>query len=336
MQIEAQVQEHAAEAATEGFNAGAVIIEHVANSPIDHPLIHLPTVAGIDLSVTKHVFMLWVVAAVVFLAVTTAVRRYLRQDRLVPSGFMNALEAIVEFLRDSVVRPSIGDRWTPTWLPLVLTLFVFILAANAIGLIPIFEVLALLNHWVFHAGEASFFARLLHGGVVDDAKPPAAVALDRGENALEIVVQHLHGKLHPAIPQLGAGQQLPGAHPQDAEHRLEVGPGLDDLRIRAGVRMTIQDGLDFTEHGRGVFRRGPRAGEARLPLGKSGNQPVAGGQTAGQERVVAGDLQSDQAEFAAQHIEDVQQRVHIEQRLFAGLERRQIDNLDFGHRHRGM
>ena len=118
MQIEAQVQEHAAEAATEGFNAGAVIIEHVANSPIDHPLIHLPTVAGIDLSVTKHVFMLWVVAAVVFLAVTTAVRRYLRQERLVPSGFMNALEAIVEFLRDSVVRPSIGDRWTPTWMPL--------------------------------------------------------------------------------------------------------------------------------------------------------------------------------------------------------------------------
>ena len=164
MQIETQVQEHAAEAATEGFNAGAVIIEHVANSPIDHPLIHLPTIAGIDFSITKHVFMLWAVAAVVFLVVTTAVQRYLRQDRLVPSGFMNALEAIVEFLRDSVVRPSVGDRWTPTWLPLVLTLFVFILTANAIGLIPIFEVLGLLNHWVFHAGEESFFARLLHGG----------------------------------------------------------------------------------------------------------------------------------------------------------------------------
>jgi len=164
VQIETQVQEHAAEAATEGFNAGAVIIEHVANSPIDHPLIHLPTIAGIDFSITKHVFMLWAVAAVVFLVVTTAVQRYLRQDRLVPSGFMNALEAIVEFLRDSVVRPSVGDRWTPTWLPLVLTLFVFILTANAIGLIPIFEVLGLLNHWVFHAGEESFFARLLHGG----------------------------------------------------------------------------------------------------------------------------------------------------------------------------
>jgi F-type H+-transporting ATPase subunit a len=164
VQTDTQVQEHAAEAATEGFNAGAVIIEHVANSPIDHPLIHLPTIAGIDLSVTKHVFMLWVVAAVVFLGVTTAVRRYLRQERLVPSGFMNALEAIVEFILDSVVRPSVGDKWVTTWLPLVLTLFVFILTANAIGLIPIFEVLGLFNHYVLHAGEESFFARLLHGG----------------------------------------------------------------------------------------------------------------------------------------------------------------------------
>ena len=164
MQIEAQAQEHAADAAAEGFNAGTVIIEHVANSPLDHPLIHLPTLAGIDFSVTKHVFMLWVVAAVVFVVVTTAVRRYLRQDRLVPSGFMNALEAVVEFIRDAVVRPSVGDRWTATWLPLVLTLFVFILTANAIGLVPIFEVLGLLNHWVIHAGAESFFARLLHGG----------------------------------------------------------------------------------------------------------------------------------------------------------------------------
>ena len=55
----------------------------------DHPLIHLPTILGIDFSVTKHVFMLWLVAAIVFVVVTWAVRRYLKQDRLIPSGFMN-------------------------------------------------------------------------------------------------------------------------------------------------------------------------------------------------------------------------------------------------------
>jgi F-type H+-transporting ATPase subunit a len=160
-----QIEEHATEsAAAEGFNAGQVIIEHVANSSLDHPLIHLPAIAGIDFSVTKHVFMLWVVAATVFLVVTLTVRRYLRQDRMVPSGFMNALESIVEFIRDTVVAPSVGPKWTNAWTPLLLTLFVFILSANAIGMIPMFEVLALLNHYVFHFGGESFLAMVLHGG----------------------------------------------------------------------------------------------------------------------------------------------------------------------------
>ena len=37
-------------AASQGFNAGETIINHVSNSSLDHPLIHLPTIAGIDLS----------------------------------------------------------------------------------------------------------------------------------------------------------------------------------------------------------------------------------------------------------------------------------------------
>ena len=154
----------AASEAAEKFNAGKVIIEHVSNSSIDHPLIQLPTVLGIDFSVTKHVFMLWVVAAVLFVIVTTTVRRYLRQDRLVPSGFMNALESVVEFVRDGIVEPNVGRKWVKTWTPLLLTLGIFILAANAIGLIPIFDVLSLINHTVLHRPEESFFSQLLHGG----------------------------------------------------------------------------------------------------------------------------------------------------------------------------
>ena len=150
--------------AAEKFNAGAVIIEHVSNSPLDHPLIHLPPVFGIDFSITKHVFMLWVVAALVFLIVTVTVRRYLRQDRLIPSGFMSALEIVVEFVRDGIVEPNVGRKWVNSWTPLLLTFAVFILAANAIGLIPIFDVLSLINHSVLHLPEESFMARVLHGG----------------------------------------------------------------------------------------------------------------------------------------------------------------------------
>jgi F-type H+-transporting ATPase subunit a len=159
--------ESAAGAASEAagtFNAGEVIIEHVSNSSIDHPLIHLPTLFGIDFSVTKHVFMLWVVATLVFLVVTISVRRYLRQDRLVPTGFMNALEIVVEFVRDGIVEPNVGRKWVKTWTPLLLTLGIFILAANAIGLVPIFDVLSLINHTVLHLPEESFMAQVLHGG----------------------------------------------------------------------------------------------------------------------------------------------------------------------------
>ena len=83
MVLQEHVQEHAA-GAVEKFNAGETIIEHVSNSSLDHPLIQLPTVFGINFSVTKHVFMLWLVAATVFVVVTWTVRRYLKQGGLIP------------------------------------------------------------------------------------------------------------------------------------------------------------------------------------------------------------------------------------------------------------
>jgi len=156
--------EHATGQAPEKFKAGEVIIEHVSNSGIEHPLIHLPTIFGIDFSVTKHVLMLWLVAGLVFVVVMWTVRRYLKQDRRVPSGFMNGLEFVVEFVRDNIVLPNVGKKWVNVWTPLILTLFIFILSANAIGLIPIFEGLELLNRFVVHAGPASFLSRLIHGG----------------------------------------------------------------------------------------------------------------------------------------------------------------------------
>ena len=148
----------------ERFNPGETIIEHVSNSPHNNALIHLPTIFGIDFSVTKHVFMLWLVAGIVFLLVTLTVRRYLKQDRLVPSGLMNVLEFTVEFVRDSIVRPNVGNKWINTWAPLILTFFFFILASNAIGLVPIFDLLALADRFVLHTGPESFLNHLIHGG----------------------------------------------------------------------------------------------------------------------------------------------------------------------------
>jgi F-type H+-transporting ATPase subunit a len=173
----AEAAGHGAEAAAEGFNAGQTIIEHVANSSLEHPLIHLPTIAGIDFSVTKHVLMLWLVAAFAFVLITLTVRRYLKQDRLVPSGFMNVLEALVEFIRDAIAKPNVGRKWIGTWTPLLLTYFVFIFCANAIGLIPLFDVIALADHYVLHTSEHSFLKQVVHGGTTATANFNVTAAL---------------------------------------------------------------------------------------------------------------------------------------------------------------
>jgi F-type H+-transporting ATPase subunit a len=159
----------AGHAATEAepFNAGETILHHIANNS-GHPIIPLPKIFGIDFSITKHVFMLWFVALLVFVVITWVVRRYRKQGP-VPSGLGNALETIVEFVRDSIVQPNVGDKWVNTWAPLIFTLFAFIFTANLIGLIPIFDVLKLLNHWVLHARADSMFGRLLEGGTTATA-----------------------------------------------------------------------------------------------------------------------------------------------------------------------
>ena len=165
------------EHAEEGFDAAEVIIGHVANGGFDHPIIRLPPVLGIDFSVTKHVFMLWFVATLVFLAITVTTRRYLRQDRLVPSGFMNGLEFVVQFIRDSIVLPNVGTKFVTTWTPLILTLFVFILGANVIGLIPIFDLLGLIDHTVLHTEEHSVIKNIVHGGTTATANFNVTAAL---------------------------------------------------------------------------------------------------------------------------------------------------------------
>ena len=164
-------------AASGGFDAGETIINHVSNSSLDHPLIHLPTIGGIDFSVTKHVFMLWLVAALVFLVITTVIRVYLKSGRKVPTGFMNVIEALVVYVRDEMVQPNVGRKWVSTWTPLLLTFFVFIFSANAIGLIPLFDVIALVDHYVLHTGPDSFLKGVVHGGTTATANFNVTAAL---------------------------------------------------------------------------------------------------------------------------------------------------------------
>ena len=151
---------------------GPNIIHHVSNSEISHPIFTLPTIFGVNLSVTKHVFMLWLVAILVGFTILIPVRRYILNKSQVPSGWVNAIEAIVMFIRDSIVKPNVGTKWVMTWTPIILTFFFFILYLNGIGMVPIFDVLGVINRFALkipYSDSSNFINNLLHGGVTATA-----------------------------------------------------------------------------------------------------------------------------------------------------------------------
>ena len=116
---------------------GTVIIHHVANGDVIVPL----TLMGVDISITKHVLMLWIAAGVVMTAFLIGSRRYRTEENPVPRGFSNFLEAVVEFIHKDIATPNVGAAHAARWTPLLLTFFTLIFTANILGMIPIFDLI---------------------------------------------------------------------------------------------------------------------------------------------------------------------------------------------------
>ncbi len=149
-------------------NVGSNIIHHVSNSDISHPIMKLPVILGVDFSVTKHVLMLWIVTVILSFSIVIPVRRYLSKTAETPTGWVNAIETVVQFIRDSIVRPNIGTKWTSSYTPVLLTFFFFILFTNTIGMIPIFDIIGLINRFVLDVSASdshNAINGILHGGV---------------------------------------------------------------------------------------------------------------------------------------------------------------------------
>ena len=144
---------------------GPNIIHHVSNSSKEHPIIKLPELFGIDFSVTKHVLMLWIVAIIVAFVVVIPVQKYIKSNGKDKSRWMVMIEYITEFIRNAISSPNVGPKWVMTWTPLFLTFFFFILFANGIGLVPIFDTIGLIDRFILETQSDSLINNLLHGGV---------------------------------------------------------------------------------------------------------------------------------------------------------------------------
>ena len=120
------------------FN-GNTIFGHVVNlNSADVVWINIEFM-GINLSISKHVIMLFIVALLTILVSLYATRIYRNNIDARPKGISNVFEILMEFVKSDIVIPNIGKERYKTWTPLIFTFFIFILMGNFIGMIPFFE-----------------------------------------------------------------------------------------------------------------------------------------------------------------------------------------------------
>ncbi len=91
-----------------------------------------------DFSITKNVLGLFIASALVILTFLYIARMYRVTRRHAPKGFQAIVEPLIIFIRDEVIKASIGEKHYERFAPYLLTLFFFIFFNNLMGLIPIF------------------------------------------------------------------------------------------------------------------------------------------------------------------------------------------------------
>lgn len=115
------------------------LIEHVA----DHPIVQVQ-LWGMTVTLFSSGIGAMLLVAVALVAVIVPLAR---RHAMVPHGASGAVEVMVIFVRDMIARPALHDR-AYQFLPLLLTMFVFVLGMNLAGLVPLEAVFTLLGNWI--------------------------------------------------------------------------------------------------------------------------------------------------------------------------------------------
>ncbi len=91
----------------------------------------------IDLSITKNVFALFFGIIIICFIMISVAKSYTKRRGMAPKGLQSFIEPLIFFVRDDIVKPTIGKHYGK-YLPFLLTIFFFILINNLLGLIPLF------------------------------------------------------------------------------------------------------------------------------------------------------------------------------------------------------
>jgi F-type H+-transporting ATPase subunit a len=97
-----------------------------------HPINAKPN----DLSITKGVLTIMVVALLMFLLFTSLAKSYAKNGGI-SSGFGRLFEPIVLYIRDEIAIPNIGEKHYKRYMSYLLTIFFFVWFLNIFGLTPL-------------------------------------------------------------------------------------------------------------------------------------------------------------------------------------------------------
>lgn len=89
-----------------------------------------------DISITKNVLGLFIAVVLVIWSILDVARWHKRNGYKAPRKFTGAIETLITFVYDGVIRPTLKDR-AMKFAPYLLTVFFFILYMNLLGLIVV-------------------------------------------------------------------------------------------------------------------------------------------------------------------------------------------------------
>lgn len=90
-----------------------------------------------DFSITQNVACMWMTGTLLLIVFLSMSSTYKKRVGKAPKGLQSFLEPLILFIRDDVALPNIGIKYE-RYMPLLLTIFFFILINNLFGMIPFF------------------------------------------------------------------------------------------------------------------------------------------------------------------------------------------------------
>jgi F-type H+-transporting ATPase subunit a len=90
-----------------------------------------------DFSITQNVAGMWMTGIILLIVFFSVSGSYKKRVGKAPKGLQSFMEPLILFIRDDVALPNIGVKYK-AYMPLLLTIFFFILINNIFGMIPFF------------------------------------------------------------------------------------------------------------------------------------------------------------------------------------------------------